>query len=270
MFNVAFEEKYGRATGAFGQPNTYACFAVMFLPFCISFLTNTKSFISKIFLILTIFCGVYCLLLTGSRGGMVAFVVGSFVLYFITAKRIDLMLFLKSFISIIFIVILLSIAYAMLPESSKQGIELNLIGRAGSESLSEYSSGRLEIWAAGLLLFIRNPLFGSGWGTFAEKVGVSSHNDFLNCLTTLGIIGFVLFLLILYRIFRSALYYRQYSTENIWFLNGYIASFFSFMTAMFFVNLYTSYYFFAVFSALILKIGYIDSRLFAEKSQHSI
>ena len=109
-------------------------------------------------------------------------------------------------------------------------------------------------------LFVYNPILGAGFGTYIQKAGPSnSHNDYLLYLATTGIIGFYLFIRIYYRLFKSVNGFRDHENDNNWYYNGYLAGLISFCTAMFFVNIMQPNYFFFIFSALILKLGYLDT-----------
>jgi O-antigen ligase len=86
----------------------------------------------------------------------------------------------------------------LIPQSS--WMRLATIGQeVGAGSLG----GRVGIWKAGLLIFRDNPLFGIGAGAFRtgmlEMHGfeASPHNLFLSIMVSQGLIGLLLFLLIL-------------------------------------------------------------------------
>jgi O-antigen ligase len=53
---------------------------------------------------------------------------------------------------------------------------------------------RLQLWSQGLDLFRQQPVFGIGAGQFEEQVGQVAHNSFVHAFTELGIVGGVLFL----------------------------------------------------------------------------
>ncbi len=255
---VVLNESLGRTSGAFGESNQYAAYISLFLPFCISIAINHKSLIYKSFLIFVSFIGFFCLFLTGSRGGVLAVFVGLFFLLFIFQKNLNILIIIKLLIFTFLTIILLISSYFLLPENSQLGIERNFISRANEEDISDYSSGRIEIWEKGLSLFFNNPIFGTGWQTFSKKVGVSSHNEYIHYLTTTGIIGFFLFISIFIKLFQSVIKYRLIDYNNIEFYNGYLSGFLAFLVAIFFVNMHTPYYFFAAFSSLIIKLGVIS------------
>ena len=85
-----------------------------------------------------------------------------------------------------------------------------------SETSSELTSGTLTgrrvIWAAGFELFREYPFFGVGQGGFERAVvdtsygrSVSSHNAYLSVLVQTGLVGLVLFLLVIASVLLPAL-----------------------------------------------------------------
>ncbi len=64
---------------------------------------------------------------------------------------------------------------------------------------------RGDIWAAGIEYFFQQPIIGNGSGNFIILVGMTAHNQYLTLLVELGLIGFILFLLAQFIIFRESL-----------------------------------------------------------------
>jgi putative inorganic carbon (HCO3(-)) transporter len=56
------------------------------------------------------------------------------------------------------------------------------------------AQSRIQLWSEGLTLFRRAPVFGFGYGSFAEEVGLVAHNSFVHTFAELGFIGGTLFL----------------------------------------------------------------------------
>jgi putative inorganic carbon (hco3(-)) transporter len=85
---------------------------------------------------------------------------------------------------------------------------LNFTGGRGISASD--GSDRLELWSQGLELFRRSPLFGTGFGSFADLSGLTAHNSFILCLAELGLAGSTIFVALLvstmfglYRIIES-------------------------------------------------------------------
>ncbi len=253
--------KHGRSSGALSEANQYSALIVLFLPFCFHYIIKFKKFFRKLIAITITLLGLYCLFLTGSRGGILSFVIGLIVYFILESKRITHKILLKNLAFFIILIIFIILSINMLPEISKEGLRYNIFERAEGSSIlsSDYSSGRIEIWSKCIEIFLQNPIFGTGWNTIYQSVGFNSHNEYLSYLTTTGLIGFFLFLFIFYRLGKTVLGFTfNLNSKNISFYHVYLSGLSSFMVAMFFVNIYSPYIFFFIFSGLILKLGYLE------------
>jgi putative inorganic carbon (HCO3(-)) transporter len=67
-------------------------------------------------------------------------------------------------------------------------------GRAISAS---EGAERLDAWASGLELFKSAPIFGVGFGSFADLNGITAHNSFVLCLAELGLVGSIIWVALL-------------------------------------------------------------------------
>jgi len=257
---IVLDEKYGRTEGAFGEPNQYAAYIVLFIPLAIAGLFIFKSVLARLFAIAVTLTALYALLLTGSRGGLAGLLCGLTALCVLEMRRRGAAALLKAaFVAIAAMVITLGGAFYFLPETSKQGLQQNVIARAEGGDLAAYSSGRLERWQQSIELFLTSPVFGTGWQTLSGLTGHSPHSDFILFLTTTGLIGFALYLWIFYRLLRTALSYRAaHATADRLYYTSYLAGLLSFVVTMVFVNLYSPYYFLFIYSGLILKLGALE------------
>ncbi len=116
----------------------------------------------------------YALLLTGSRGGMLALLVG-------------LLVFLRNRFGSTMTIVL---GVLVLP-----AILLLAGDRQASLSTEEGTSqARIQLWSDGLVLLRDAPLFGIGHDQYVEFAGQVAHNSYLHCFTELGFFGGILFL----------------------------------------------------------------------------
>jgi putative inorganic carbon (HCO3(-)) transporter len=65
---------------------------------------------------------------------------------------------------------------------------LVLFFRLGAADAS--SMGRLEAWSEGLQMLKYAPIWGVGFGSFADVHGVVAHNSFVHCYAELGLVGY--------------------------------------------------------------------------------
>lgn len=144
---------------------------------------------------------------TGSRGAFVALAVGLIVfIFFIKMKRgYKILFFAVGIISVYGM-----FQYMLQTDVFKSRLQLTI--ETGD------TSDRTEIWSRVIPLFTKNPILGmgeTGYNRYAkiklvEYQGV--HNVFIEVLIYTGIVGFILYLMVLYQIYRKSLFlYRYFS-----------------------------------------------------------
>jgi hypothetical protein len=121
-------------------------------------------------------CGamfLYALVLTHSRGGLIAFLIGLLVLFF---SR-----------------------YGWRKAVLGSALVLPLVGVlfAGRQTDMDMESGtaqqRIQLWGEGLQLLRTSPVFGIGMNRYGEELGLVAHNSFVHCYVELGLLGGTLF-----------------------------------------------------------------------------
>ncbi|WP_462323588.1 O-antigen ligase family protein [Desulfoplanes sp.] len=247
---IGFDAVHGRTSGAFGESNVYAAYVSLFLPLVIASLLECKNKLSFFYYSLNIILGVYSLILTGSRGGIVSFIV-SFVFFLIIIKKSNLKIEKVAKVYIVLTIALtgLVLIYSI-PRNITEGLENNIVSRYESSSLNEYSSGRIDLWKKSFNIFWENPLFGSS-DSFSDIIGSNTHNTYLEIVISRGLVGLFLFLGIFYSIIRKV--FSQKKIYNDYFLISYAAGFISFVISMVFLNMFSAYYYFFIYSALIVN-----------------
>lgn len=60
----------------------------------------------------------------------------------------------------------------------------------GSGAADDSAMGRLEAWSAGLQMLKGSPLWGVGFGSFADQHELAAHNSFVHCYAELGVVGY--------------------------------------------------------------------------------
>jgi len=180
------EEMPGRVFSTLGNPNNFAEFLVLFMPFAFAFALNKKKATGKSTYVAGMLLPLVAILLTYSRSGWIALAI---------AVAIFVALYDKKLIPVFIVVGILAIPF--IPQNI-----LNRILTIGNlEDTS--SSYRVDIWT-GCLDMLKDYWFtgvGLGTGGFAEiypayGVGESyvaphSHMHFMEMLCELGVLGFV-------------------------------------------------------------------------------
>jgi hypothetical protein len=164
------------STGIFNDPNDLAMILVVGMVFSAHRLTDSRFGALSMFWLVPIGLFGYAFALTHSRGGMLALI--SAVLAFTVARYS----WKRAAVLGLLIVPILFAVFA----GRQTDFEAGLDHGTGME--------RIQLWAMGLGLLRQNPLFGTGYGTFAEHLGHVAHNSYVNAFTELGIAGGTLFL----------------------------------------------------------------------------
>ena len=163
-----------RSTGIFNDPNDLCLILALAIITCLYFAGNGRlGPLRFLWLVPAGLCG-HALTLTQSRGGLLGLLTGLLGLFrarFGWRKTIPL-------------AILVVPALLMLVG----GRQANITSSSGT------GQDRIKLWNEGLILFRQAPLFGIGYNTYADEVGLVAHNSYIHCYTELGFFGGTLFL----------------------------------------------------------------------------
>lgn len=193
----------GRAFSTFGNPNNYAEFLMLFLPFAFAYAFTRKNVKARICLMVGVAVAVGALVLTYSRSGWIAFALAVVVYVMLSNKKL-----------LPFLAVLAIVAIPFLPQSV-----LNRILTIGN--MKDTSSAyRINIWT-GCINMIKDywttgvGLGSAGFMNIYPKYSVvdshtapHSHMQFMEMLIELGIVGFVIYVcftfVILRRFFKNS------------------------------------------------------------------
>ena len=102
------------------------------------------------------------------------------------------------------------------------------------------SQGRIELWQDALDLFMKNPVTGTGFHTYEYlgRVGPyrDTHNYYIKVLVETGIVGFILFITLLYRL--AMMGFRLFRTSDEPFWSGIGLGFFALVCSAIVVNFF--------------------------------
>ncbi|MBN2350329.1 MAG: O-antigen ligase family protein [Bacteroidales bacterium] len=165
------------------------------------FLLDKQRFFKKNYLYTILFVAIFSIILTATRGWIVAFGLAT-VFYFIFVVK-DMKLFLR----IIFPIILMFLLILIFPVIHKQliGVQKRVstleavtegdFSAQGTNARVDYSLDLLEVWKG-------SPIFGWGFtGTFRQNM--NGHAGHANLLMNVGIIGFLFFMMWWYELFSK-------------------------------------------------------------------
>jgi len=134
--------------------------------------------------------GLVAIGLSGSRGGLVAAVVGLTIVPLTMSKLSPG----KIVAAIVLLMASGAIAIASIPHSTLQRLSTTKAEMEGGDL-----NGRLEIWKAGIEALLQRPVAGYGTGGFDRAVrpflgaGRAAHNSYLAVVVEQGLVGFLLF-----------------------------------------------------------------------------
>ncbi len=118
------------------------------------------------------------------------------------------------------LVLVPSIAALMLGMLLLAGVNERSSGAYRPGELDESAQGRLDMWASGVRMAVHNPVFGVGFGQFAENYqGYArnpvqweprdAHNSFVKAAAETGVVGFIPFMALVFLTFRVAYHRRK-------------------------------------------------------------
>ena len=149
---------------------------------------------------------IFAILLTGSRTSLFALIPA--VIFIARPKRLDIGQFI---IISLFLVISLFVILSILPQAV-----IDRLATTAASIGSEDIGGRVDLWREALSVFLQNPIIGTGAGAIGASIGSWAHQTFLSILAETGLVGFMLFILILAVVLnQTARLFKEYS--GLWF-----------------------------------------------------
>lgn len=195
-FESIISLNFDRISRDFGDQNTIGLILVAGATLSLYEIIKAKKKI-KVFFMATIVLFLFpFVLLSGSRGALLSYLIEIFfILYFTFGKKRKLL-----FLTLAVVVILLFILVIQLPLFSELKERLILMittifdGNTGYLEMSTYS--RLKMFEEALSLWARNPIFGNGGSSFAVLSGQDtwSHSTISDLLCCYGVIGLTIWL----------------------------------------------------------------------------
>ena len=208
----------GQYAGLFGNQNMYGTFSAMLVPYIVFHaknvaVTRREKWIDASLMVI-LFVGLWY---SRSRNGLTSSLVALAVYFFVIN--------LKSRLRVVAISVCLALALITLPSFQSDFKEFVRKGSTRSDFGSQFvEEKRYEMWSGVFPLFWKEKLTGYGFATSHmlvhpftrdETVGRAIHNSYLEIFGDLGLPGFVLLMLILYRIGSKAVTLIQVKGEYL-------------------------------------------------------
>ncbi len=213
-----YESPNGSPFGSFVNRHNFAAYLEMTLslPLGLMFVGAVKKDKRLLYVTAIGLMGI-ALLLSGSRGGLIAFLAQIIFLIILTTKSKSYgQIVLKAGLAVALVAAIIAGSFFVGGESSLT----RFVETAASENVT---TDRSHIWSVTLDVIRENLPFGAGLGAFGvaytpfdsfsglERVE-QAHNDYLQVLSDAGIIGLFIGGFFLFRLFREGL--RNVKTEN--------------------------------------------------------
>ena len=195
----------------------------------------TRSQVMKIFLLVFLFCLVFLIFNTASRGPTFSLFL-TLLFYFVFFLKRPL---IQKAVIIALVSVIICTAYMFMPQESLA--RYDFFSFSASEQGTDYTTGRTPLFSSALLAFKSHPLFGLGTGGFSfHYFSVDTrfypHNLFLEMGSELGIlgIGLIIFFIclnfrIIFHIFKNN---RRITRDNFPLVWGALIFLFEFCGSM--------------------------------------
>jgi O-antigen ligase len=174
-----------------GDPNSFGASIVYALPLVAAFWrAGVWGKTGRFLLVCYVGLSSLCILLTGSRGSLIALLTWFLIVIWGTKYR---------FRALALLAVLAPLSFAALPESLQTRFETIVNPEVGPKNAQESGEGRVEGLLTGLRLWQANPLTGVGPGAWrpATRSKIESHNLYGQLLGETGTLGAVAFLALL-------------------------------------------------------------------------
>jgi O-antigen ligase len=170
-------------TGIFNDPNDLAATIVAGLALALARVARSQGMVRNLYLgMATLF--VWAILMTNSRGGMLALLVVTGLFFFTFVK--------KKALAITLAAVLFALFFAVAPARMRT-----------FDSSETSANSRFWFWDNGIRNMIDNPILGVGYDRFVEiNDGLTAHNSFVLCFTELGLPGYFFWMGVLYYAYK--------------------------------------------------------------------
>ena len=194
-------------TLGWGRSNYLAAFFVVIIPISIGYLIYTKSKKLKIFITTAIILMSFAMILTLSRGGILALLIALLILFSRVLKA-------RTFVPFLLVFLLISIVILVNP------LTYVLIERISSFETSGSYFSRIDLYKEVWGIFLQHPITGVGLGnlgyhgTFVLPPDASpaAHNIILGALGETGIIGALFYITLIGTLLVNI--YSRFKIEN--------------------------------------------------------
>lgn len=257
-----------RSTGPMGDPNYFAQIMTVLIPISLERFLNEKRMSLRLIALYAFAVSVLTVILTYSRGGFMAMAVAlAVILIYYPPKRFQIPIIIIS--AVVFI--------SLLPPNYLDRLSTltDLVRPRGTLRIEERSlQGRISENLAAWEMIKENPLFGVGLNSYkylfpvySKSLGLAlvatereAHNLFLEVAAETGIVGFSVFIFVLFTCYRimfraRSAFERAGLSDYSGMVAGFLAGFTGFFVAAVFIhNAFPRYYYLLLGIAMSIRL----------------
>jgi O-antigen ligase len=207
IYEVILNPDIKRVSGSLGNPNNTAAIFCMLMPFSVIIMRQKWGKRSLLIALVYVLILIVAIFLSASRGALIN-------LIFITLFAFVMFNWKAKILLIAFL--LVSVIVVLTFFENYRGLErYEKLMTEGELMETRAVKIRMEITAIGMTLFLENPIWGIGSGSFRNETqgmgteyngylydGIAPHNMYTQILAELGIIGFFIFAWFYFTIFE--------------------------------------------------------------------
>ncbi|HEY6270585.1 MAG TPA: O-antigen ligase family protein [Terriglobales bacterium] len=197
----ALEPWTGRITSLLFHFNSLAGYLNLVLPFAVAAMVLAKTRVLRVLAMVCQSAGLAALYLTASRGGLIAYGGMLFVTFFFLVPK-------RAAFGKILISLLLAASLVLSMQES------GTLGRV--QEVDDFTqTTRLALWTAAGMMFLGHPVLGVGFGDYRSLYNdylpgvrpneLDAHNLYLQLLAETGVVGFLIFCLLMVAFARLAI-----------------------------------------------------------------
>lgn len=198
--------EYGSRTsmvimGTATDPNEFASVFIVPLSLMLHNILNKRG--SRTFQIVIMLLALYCVLMSGSRGALLASII-ALIVTLIQSGKIDIKsVIIVAIITFFVFILLIRYIIPLIPDDVLTRMSLNALLKDGGSGRGDlWTDAIRKIWNGSVLrMFLGYGQYGITVGT--KGVSQTMHNQFIQQLSNYGIIGLVLYLTLIYKSYKS-------------------------------------------------------------------
>ncbi len=198
----------GRISSNFYDPNEYACYTLVALPFAVYLVGYQKNKLLRAFFIVMGLLTFIAVIISFSRAGFITLAFVLLLIFFIPTIK------MRNRLIMLLLTVLLIIAFIPFDYWARIETLNSLLGNGDMERSVMIRKRQVD---TSIRFFLENPIFGVGYqqyrttpekllgGYIIKRGRLGEHSTILQIFVEFGLIGFIPFVILVYLVFRSGI-----------------------------------------------------------------